>query len=137
MSRRRALLGGRFLGIGIPGPTLDDATRAHLDALRPGAVILFARNIIDVAQIRALIGELRALLRDVLLLVDQEGGTVVRFARELTVLPGAMALGAAGDPSLDRAAGRGAAAGLRAGWLHGNPEPACDLPRNPRTPRPA
>ena len=80
---------GRRLWIGIPGPSVDDATRKHLLHVRPGGVILFGRNIESTAQVRALVRELRDLCGAALRVsIDQEGGKVVRFARELTVFPG-------------------------------------------------
>ncbi len=94
---------GRRLWIGIPGPELDAKTSRHLADVRPGAIVLFRRNITSSAQTRALIVALRELLGpDLHVAVDQEHGLVVRFDRELTVFPGAMALGATGmrEPSL-------------------------------------
>ena len=84
---------GKRLGVGFRGVELDSETREHLEALRPGAIILFARNIVSVSQTSGLIRDLRELLgRDLLLLIDQEGGVVLRFVQELTVFGGNMAL---------------------------------------------
>ena len=96
-------LAGRRLWIGIPGPRLDDAARRLLEEVRPGGVVLFARNDDSKAGLRALSADLRALLGDDLhVAVDQEGGLVARFEREFLVWPGNMALGAASvrEPSL-------------------------------------
>lgn len=98
--RRRA---GRRLWIGIPGPALDAATERLLDDIRPGGVVLFRRNIESAGQARALVRRLREIAGEGLLVpVDQEGGLVVRFHKELTVFPGNMALGAAAyrEPAL-------------------------------------
>ena len=93
----------RRLWIGIPGPTLDDATRATLEDVRPGGVVLFRRNVASLDGVRALIRSLHGLLGpDLIVSVDHEGGLVTRFHRELTVFPGNMALGAAAyrEPSM-------------------------------------
>ncbi len=125
----------RRLGVGFDGFILDDTTRAHLADLRPGAVILFARNIRDAAQCRALVGEIRALLgEDPMLLVDQEGGVVVRFTRDVTVFPGNMALGAAGREDLAEAQGRISAGELLALGFDANLAPVCDLASDPENP---
>ncbi|MCI0340855.1 MAG: beta-N-acetylhexosaminidase [Planctomycetales bacterium] len=128
----------RRLGVGFHGTTLDAATRAHLAELRPGAVILFARNLGDgrgAAQCRALVGEIRAVLgEDPMLLVDQEGGVVVRFTRDVTVFPGNMALGAAGREDLAEAQGRISAGELLALGLDANLAPVCDLASDPENP---
>ncbi len=50
---------------------------------------------------------------------DQEGGQLVGLGPDSTRFPGAMALGAADDPSLTEATGRATAAELRALGHHG------------------
>ena len=66
--------------IGIEGPALLPPERDTLAAHPPAGVILFARNIVDPPQLRALIAALRAILPpDALMVVDQEGGRVARL----------------------------------------------------------
>jgi len=122
------------LWIGIPAPRLDAETAAHLDAVRPGGIVLFRRNVESAAQVCELIADLRARLGEQLLVVvDQEGGAVVRFEREATVFPGNLALGAiamtdrARALDLARRQGRVSAAELRALGIDGNLAPVCDL----------
>ena len=68
-----------LFGVGIAGPRLSDAERAILRAHPPYGVILFRRNLQDIRQTRALIGEIRETgVR--FLLVDQEGGPVDRLS---------------------------------------------------------
>lgn len=66
---------------GVSGATLTAAEAAFLRAVRPAGLILFARNCIDHAQIRRLIGDVReaVALDDFLVLIDQEGGRVQRL----------------------------------------------------------
>jgi beta-N-acetylhexosaminidase len=127
-------LSGRRLWIGIPGPALEDETKRLLDEIRPGGVILFRRNVESAGQVTGLTAELRARLGAGLhVAVDQEGGLVVRFDRELTVFPGNMALGAASvrEPSLGEhlaeEQGRICGSELRRLGITVNLAPCCDL----------
>ena len=66
---------------GLSGPVLTDAERAFFREARPAGYILFKRNVVDRAQLRALTDALRDLeaRNDVAILVDQEGGRVTRM----------------------------------------------------------
>ncbi|NVO26837.1 glycoside hydrolase family 3 protein [Donghicola sp. C2-DW-16] len=93
---------------GCSGPVLTGAERDFFRAAQPWGFILFARNIEDAAQLRALTADLRAAVGwSAPIFIDQEGGRVARLraplAREWT-------------PPLDmaEAAGENAA---RAYWL--------------------
>lgn len=78
-----------------------------------GGIILFARNFQNVAQLRALVGEIRRLRPELLLAVDQEGGRVQRFREGFVRLP---AMKVFGDLyQQDAKAARLAA--YRCGWL--------------------
>ncbi|WP_157219294.1 beta-N-acetylhexosaminidase [Flavisphingomonas formosensis] len=66
---------------GLAGPELTDAERAFFTAADPAGYILFKRNCVDRAQLRALTDELRKIAArgDVPILIDQEGGRVARL----------------------------------------------------------
>ena len=66
---------------GLSGPVLTADERAFFREADPAGYILFARNVADRAQLRALTDELRAIHgRDRLLIsIDQEGGRVARM----------------------------------------------------------
>ncbi len=66
---------------GLSGPVLTDDERAFFADAKPAGYILFKRNCIDRAQLRALTDSLRALegRNDVAILIDQEGGRVARM----------------------------------------------------------
>ena len=66
---------------GLSGPALTREERAFFRDADPAGYILFGRNVVDRAQVRALTDELRALHgRDRLLIsIDQEGGRVARM----------------------------------------------------------
>ncbi|PCD03952.1 beta-hexosaminidase [Sphingomonas spermidinifaciens] len=66
---------------GLSGPALSPDERAFFREADPLGYILFARNVVDRGQLRALTDDLRALSgRDELpILIDQEGGPVTRM----------------------------------------------------------
>jgi beta-N-acetylhexosaminidase len=67
--------------LGCAGPRLGEEERALFQRVVPFGLILFARNVQDPAQVRALVGEFRAIVgrADAPVLVDQEGGRVQRL----------------------------------------------------------
>ena len=66
--------------VGIAGPTLLDRERDLFRSLPAAGVILFARNVVDPAQLQALTRALRAVLAaDAVIAIDQEGGRVARL----------------------------------------------------------
>lgn len=99
--------------VGIAGASLSAEEMALFMRHRPAGVILFARNIQDPAQLRALMVQLRRVLpTEAVVMVDQEGGRVARLRPpQWRAHPPAAAIGAlfASNP----------AAGLRAAWLTG------------------
>jgi beta-N-acetylhexosaminidase len=66
---------------GLSGPTLTPDERAFFRDCDPAGYIMFKRNCIDRAQLRALTDDLRALSGrdDLAILIDQEGGRVSRM----------------------------------------------------------
>jgi beta-N-acetylhexosaminidase len=66
---------------GCAGPTLSDEERAFFREAQPWGFIVFARNVVDRAQLRALCDSLRDTVGDEAapILVDQEGGRVARL----------------------------------------------------------
>ncbi|PHQ64390.1 MAG: beta-N-acetylhexosaminidase [Sphingobium sp.] len=66
---------------GLAGETLSADERAFFAEAEPAGYILFKRNIVDQAQLRALTDDLRAIhgRDDLLIMIDQEGGRVTRM----------------------------------------------------------
>ena len=66
---------------GLSGPALTPDERAFFAEAQPAGYIIFKRNIVDRAQLRALTDDLRALhgRDDLLIMIDQEGGRVARM----------------------------------------------------------
>jgi len=69
------------LFFGMAGTELSDAERSFFRDLDPAGYILFKRNVVDRAQLRALTDTLRDISGrdDVPILIDQEGGRVARM----------------------------------------------------------
>jgi beta-N-acetylhexosaminidase len=67
--------------VGVAGTELSRDEAKFLKDARPAGFILFARNLKDHAQIRALIADVKAAVGadDLLVLIDQEGGRVQRL----------------------------------------------------------
>jgi len=67
--------------LGLAGPDLTDEERGFFREVDPAGFILFKRNVVDRAQMRALTDALRDLSgrNDVPVLIDQEGGRVARM----------------------------------------------------------
>lgn len=123
---------GALLAVGLPGPTLDDATRADLTELQPGCVVLFRRNVVDPQQLRTLTTDLHALDSVPLIAVDQEGGRVARLRDPFTRMPPAARIGTTGDPALAYRAGRALAAELRCVGIDIDFAPVLDIHSNPK-----
>ena len=87
---------GQLLMVGLPGPTLDLATRSFLKSHAVGGVILFRRNIVDVRALVALTSELHSIAtedRPILVAIDHEGGRVLRLGKPFTQFPSAAVVG--------------------------------------------
>ena len=80
MSRPRDGAAPRAVILGCAGPTLSAEEARLFGARDPLGFILFARNVVDPAQLRRLAADLRdSVGRDAPILVDQEGGRVQRL----------------------------------------------------------
>ncbi|MGD8376407.1 MAG: beta-N-acetylhexosaminidase [Acidobacteriota bacterium] len=118
---------GQVLFVGIDEQTPSEGLRAFLEDVRPGGVILFARNIRDPAQTAALTAWLAG-GEDVprLVGVDQEGGRVERLRPLLGPLPAAAEVGA-GSPERVAAFARLLGRSLAALGFHVDFAPVLDL----------
>jgi beta-N-acetylhexosaminidase len=130
-------LAARVLCVGFDGATPEEAPLAELAALRPGGILLFARNGTDVSATRTLVdavcdaigGPLRPLVA-----IDQEGGRVARLRGGAVQMPSMMALGATGDADLAQRAGGAIADDLRRAGCTLDFAPVADLALEPRSP---
>lgn len=98
---------GQLFYIGLPGTELDEETRALVNHITPGGVIIFGRNVATAVQLRALLEGVRGLLPvEPLCGIDQEGGLVDRLRRIFTPMPAARTIRQHGDLAAARALGR-------------------------------
>src|SRR5260370_7510441 len=71
---------GQLIMTGVPGKELDGKTARLFRKVKPGAFILFGRNIESASQLRKLIDDLRDLSEtEPIITIDQEGGRVSRL----------------------------------------------------------
>ncbi len=89
--------------IGLAGPALTFDETDLLARLPPVGVILFARNVLDTVQLKALTDSIRAVVPEAQVLIDQEGGRVARLR----------------PPHWRAHPAAGALPGIRAAWLTG------------------
>src|SRR2546425_2061635 len=76
----KADLLGQLIMTGVPGKELDGKTARLFREVKPGAFILFGRNIESAPQLRKLIDDLRDLSEtEPIITIDQEGGRVSRL----------------------------------------------------------
>jgi beta-N-acetylhexosaminidase len=98
---------GQFLFIGLPGTELDADTRALIEEVQPGGIIIFGRNVAGPEQLRSLLDGVHELVRTPPLFgIDQEGGLVDRLRRIFTPMPAARTIRQHGDLAAARALGR-------------------------------
>ncbi|MGW3808216.1 glycoside hydrolase family 3 protein [Micromonospora sp. NPDC005113] len=100
-----------------------------------GSVVLFARNVVDSAQVAALTATLRAERPDVIVAIDEEAGDVTRIESvHGSSRPGNFALGAVDDPELTEAVARDLGVELAAAGITLNYAPDADVNSNPANP---
>jgi len=122
---------------GPASPELEDL----LERYAPGGLILYSSrgNVDSLEQTVALITGAQEDARRYGMLppffsIDQEGGLIDRIRQGVTVFPGNMALGAAGDPELAKEQARVTASELRALGITWNFAPVVDVNSNPANP---
>jgi len=98
---------GQFLFIGLPGTEIDAGTRALIEEVQPGGIIIFGRNVASPQQLRSLLDGARELLAvPPLCGIDQEGGLVDRLRKIFTPMPAARTIRQHGDLAAARSLGR-------------------------------
>lgn len=124
----REELVGATLVVGLPGTSLTNEVAQHLRAIHAGGFIPFARNFESPEQFRALVASLNeACGRELLMMVDHEGGRVVRFSGGVTAFPDALTVGASQSPAVVHRQGEIEAEELRALGVHVNLAPCVDV----------
>src|SRR5207302_3344451 len=100
-----------------------------------GGVVLFARNVDDRKQLRALTDALHGERHGLLIAIDEEGGDVTRLeATTGSSYPGNLALGAAADTALTEGVARAMGSELNRVGIDLNLAPVADVNTNPSNP---
>ncbi|WP_422739490.1 glycoside hydrolase family 3 protein [Micromonospora sp. WMMD729] len=100
-----------------------------------GSVVLFARNVVDTAQVAELTATLRAERPDVIVAIDEEAGDVTRIeSGRGSSRPGNYALGAVDDPALTEAVALDLGVELAAAGVTLDYAPDADVNSNPANP---
>lgn len=126
-------LAGQHVIFPFAGRTPPPALLARIRRGEAAGVIFLGANLGTPAQVRALTRRLRSIPRPagldapLLLMVDQEGGSVMRLPGAPTRSAPAMA--ASGDPAIARSEGRATAATLRAAGMNVDLAPVVDVVR--------
>lgn len=119
---------GATLVVGLPGTRMTPEVADHLRAIHAGGFIPFARNFESPDQFRALVDDVNeAAGRRLLVMVDHEGGRVVRFARGVTPFPDALTVGSSQSAEDVYRQGTIEAAELSALGVHMNLAPVVDV----------
>ena len=96
------LIGAR-LTVGFSGTTATDALITHLREIHAQSLILFERNFTSPEQVARFLRRLEeALARRLLVMVDHEGGRVIRFRQGVTQFPDARHAEAGGPAAVEQ-----------------------------------
>ena len=119
---------GATLVVGMPGLRLTAEEAAHLRAIHAGGFIPFERNFQSPEQFNTLVADLHtALNRELLVMVDHEGGRIIRFANGVTRFPEPLTIGKTATPDQLRQQGAIEATELKALGVHVNLAPCVDV----------
>ena len=127
---------GQLLMVGFQGTKLSSEFINWLQEYRPGGVILFSRNLVDMEQIAQLTNSLQELAPDppLLIAIDQEGGSVSRLPQDFTIFPSASTVATCQSPDVAYAVAEITAKELRAVGINMNMAPVLDVSSNPENP---
>ena len=131
---------GQLLIFGVRGPQVGPIPKAHITKRFIGGIVLYDRNIQNPQQVAALTTGLQQVAQQTLngiplfIAIDQEGGSVARFKKGATVLPGNLALGATRSKALAQKAGELTGIELATVGININFAPVMDVNTNPHNP---
>ncbi|HYH04047.1 MAG TPA: glycoside hydrolase family 3 N-terminal domain-containing protein, partial [Bacillota bacterium] len=131
---------GQLLMVGFAGQQPSGELLQFLRSGMAGGIILFTENVSEPDQVAELTGMLQSAAGSahtglpLFIAIDQEGGSVIRLSRGVTIFPGNMALGAAGSDEYAYLSGKAVAAELIALGINMNLAPVLDVNNNPDNP---
>ncbi len=133
---------GQVMAFGFDGVALTPELRAMIQALRPGGVVLFARNVESPRQLAQLNADLQRTVKangdpSLMISIDQEGGRVARLRKEagFAEFPSAQTVGASSDPTgTARQIARAMAVEMKVAGINMDLAPVLDVNNNPANP---
>ncbi len=130
---------GQMVLCGFEGKETGDGIRELIRDYRIGGVIYFARNVESPEQLARMSEALQLAASEagvppLFVSIDQEGGMVARVTEGVALMPGAMALAAAGSLEGVYEAHRISGLELRAMGINLNYAPVLDINNNPNNP---
>lgn len=130
---------GQLFVFGFHGYEPTEQIKQLIAANGIGGTIYFSRNVKNAKQVHKLSGELQSLAKQagsppLFVAIDQEGGMVARLVDGVTLMPGNMALGAAGVAEGARETARICGEELRQLGITMNYAPCIDVNNNPDNP---
>lgn len=122
---------GQLFMLGFQGKHIEDGLGKAIKDVRPGALIIFGRNISSARQLSDLISSAQETAVSVsrvplLVATDQEGGDVIRIKTAIP-LPSPLAFGKAGTPELAEKAGEATGRLLKTLGINMNLAPVLDV----------
>lgn len=134
----RDKLGQMLLG-GFDGTKMTTEAMKLIAAYRTGGIIYFSRNVSSPEQLAALTRELQEAasangVPPLWISIDQEGGMVARITEGVTLMPGQMAIAAAGSAEEAYRAAYVSGSELRRIGINLNYAPVLDVNNNPLNP---
>ncbi len=127
---------GQLLIVGFKGTTLNEGLAEVLQETKPGAILLFGRNVRSARQVAQLNHaaqdlSMKAAKSPLLIAIDQEGGNVIRI-RHTPTLPSALAIALTKDVAIAKKSGVATGRLLKALGINVNLAPVVDV-SNPET----
>lgn len=122
---------GQLLIVGFKGTELNEGLDQVLRESKPGAILLFSRNVKSAEQVAQLNFNAQALSRKIsksplLIAIDQEGGNVIRI-RNSPTLPSALAIAKTRDATVAHRAGAATGRLLKSLGINMNLAPVVDV----------
>ena len=126
---------GAKLALGLPGPSLTPDAVACLRQTQAQSLVVFARNFATTEQFLTLLRDAEAAVgHRLVVMVDHEGGRVIRFSRDVTRFPAALTVGSRQEADAVRQQGAIEAQELKRLGVHVNLAPCVDVIRESADP---
>ena len=126
---------GQLITVGIDGYNLDDNAKDLIESKKVGGIILFKNNVNDSNQLLQLINSIKETnstnKTPIFISVDEEGGRVNRFPKEIKALPSNKIVGNKNDSNLAYDIGKDIGYALSSFGYNMDFAPVLDINSNP------